>query len=235
MKIKSCKEQLLAGITRSICYYPTFVLTSIILTRLKSCPQIAKVSLSTTSSSSFIMILSGSALFGNTAIGWYIIISWNVLYKNQIVVFKIKVTARVQNFIESLCVLYFLNHRSLPHQTRCADLLFTIAKPSTSKWAYIESSILTYSITRNTIQGWGVFCHARRQTFFFFVLLYYYFGESARDASSLRVANTSFLQQVETEPNCKSGKLFYNAPLISLPICYNMATTSSKSKQVQKN
>ena len=168
-------------------------------------------------------------------IGWYIII-WSVFCKNQIAVFKVKITVQVQNFIKSSCILHLLHHWSLGSKTRCADLPLIITKPSTSKWAYIESSILTYSITRNTIQGWGVFCHARRQTFFFFFfLLYYYFGESARDASSLRVANTSFLQQVETEPNCKSGKLFYNAPLISLPICYNMATTSSKSKQVKKN
>ena len=30
-------------------------------------------------------------------IGWYIIISWSVLYKNLIVVFKLKITVQVQN------------------------------------------------------------------------------------------------------------------------------------------
>ena len=41
-------------------------------------------------------------------IGWYIIISKSVLCKTLIVVFKVKITEQVQNFIESLCVLYLL-------------------------------------------------------------------------------------------------------------------------------
>ena len=41
-------------------------------------------------------------------IGWYTIISWNVLCKNQIVVFKVKITVKVKNFIESLCIISFV-------------------------------------------------------------------------------------------------------------------------------
>ena len=33
-------------------------------------------------------------------IGWYIIISWSVLCKNRIVVFKVKITVKVQKFVE---------------------------------------------------------------------------------------------------------------------------------------
>ena len=40
-------------------------------------------------------------------IGWYIIISWSVLCKDWIAVVKVKVTVKVQNFIESLSILYF--------------------------------------------------------------------------------------------------------------------------------
>ena len=41
-------------------------------------------------------------------IGWYIIISWSVLCKIQIVIFK--TTEKVQNFIDALCILYLLYH-----------------------------------------------------------------------------------------------------------------------------
>ena len=37
-------------------------------------------------------------------IGWFIVVSWNDLCQNWIVVFKVKVTAKVQNFIDSLCL-----------------------------------------------------------------------------------------------------------------------------------
>ena len=56
-------------------------------------------------------------------IGWYVIISRSGLCKNQIVVFKIKITVQVQNLIESSCILYLLYHWCLYNQTRCADLL----------------------------------------------------------------------------------------------------------------
>ena len=60
---------------------------------------------------------------------------------------------KVQDFIESLCILYLLLHRSLYHQRGCADLLFIITKPSTTKWANTDSSTLTYTTTRHT-KGW---------------------------------------------------------------------------------
>ena len=90
------------------------------------------------------------------SIGWYIIISWSVLCKKDIVVFKVRNTVKVQNFIESLCILYLLYQWSLGSQSRCADLLFIITKPSTTKLAYTDSFTLTYTITRHkTGWGWG--------------------------------------------------------------------------------
>ena len=41
-------------------------------------------------------------------IGWYIIIGYSVLCKDYNVVFKVKITVKAQNFIESLCTLYLL-------------------------------------------------------------------------------------------------------------------------------
>ena len=41
----------------------------------------------------------------------------------------------------------FLYNWSLCNQTRCADVLLTITKPSTRKWVYTDSSTSTYSIT----------------------------------------------------------------------------------------
>ena len=110
-------------------------------------------------------------LSGTKFNGWYITVSWSVfLCKNLIVVFKTKVTVKVQNFIESLFTLYLLHYWPLGNQTRCADILLLVTKPSTTKWAYTDSSTLTYSITGHTVGGWwwwwwgGVlFCQARRQ------------------------------------------------------------------------
>ena len=62
----------------------------------------------------------------------------------------------------------FLYNWSLCNQTRCADVLLTITKPSTRKWVYTDSSTSTYSITRHRTtecgSGVGGFCHARWQT-----------------------------------------------------------------------
>ena len=69
--------------------------------------------------------------------------------------FFFKVTEKVQNFIESVCILYLLYHRSLGNQSRCADLLvLLITKPSTPKWACTDSGTLTHSITRHTTGRW---------------------------------------------------------------------------------
>ena len=64
---------------------------------------------------------------------------------------------KVQNCIESLCILYLLYHWSLGNQTRCADLLLLITKPSTTKWPHTDSSPLTYTVTscRLTSTWWG--------------------------------------------------------------------------------
>ena len=37
---------------------------------------------------------------------------------------------------------------------KCADLLFIVTKPSTTKWAYTDSSTLTYTITTHTTGGY---------------------------------------------------------------------------------
>ena len=75
--------------------------------------------------------------------------------------FKVKNTVQLQNLIESLCISYLLYQWSLGNQTRCADLLLIISKPITTKWAYTDSSTLTYTIIRLTVGGeWGVFCCA---------------------------------------------------------------------------
>ena len=66
----------------------------------------------------------------------------------------VKITLKVQNFIESLCILYPLHYWSLCIQRRCANLLFIITKPSTTQWAYTDSSTLTCTITRHAM-GWG--------------------------------------------------------------------------------
>ena len=55
-------------------------------------------------------------------------------------------------------------------QSWCTYLLLIITKPSTTKWAYTDSSTLTYTITRHTIgeKGGGVFCCTRQQALFSF-------------------------------------------------------------------
>ena len=59
-------------------------------------------------------------------IGWYITIFWSVLCKNWIVVFKVKVTVKVQIFIRSLFMSYFLYHWSLGNQTTCSGVLLLL-------------------------------------------------------------------------------------------------------------
>ena len=93
--------------------------------------------------------------------------SWSVSCKNWIVVFKVKVTVKVQSFIESLyCLLY---HLSLGNRTRCADLLLLITKPSTTKWAYSDlytgSSTLTYTVKIGG-EGGGYFAAHGEKLFF---------------------------------------------------------------------
>ena len=66
-------------------------------------------------------------------IGWYTIIFWIAWCKNWRVVFKVKVTVRVQIFIEFLSILYFLYHWSLGNQTRWVDVLLLMNKPSMTK------------------------------------------------------------------------------------------------------
>ena len=46
-------------------------------------------------------------IFLQPLMGWYFIIDWSILCKNWIVVFKVKATVKVQNFIESLCMFLF--------------------------------------------------------------------------------------------------------------------------------
>ena len=91
---------------------------------------------------------------------------WMVHYhklKNKIVVFKVKITVTVQNFIESLCILYLLYHWSLGNQRRCAYLLFIITNQAQQSW-HILTVALWLTLSLGTLWGLGVFCHARWQT-----------------------------------------------------------------------
>ena len=101
----------------------------------------------------FFHICWSAYLFATKFDWWYIIISWSVLCKNQIV-FKAKITVKVENLIESFCILYLLYHWSLCNQNRCVDLLFMITKTSTTKWVFTDSSTLTDTIARLTIRGY---------------------------------------------------------------------------------
>ena len=87
--------------------------------------------------------------------------------KNQIVVFKVMIKVQVQNFIESLCILYLLYHWSLGNQTKCTDLLKIIIKPSTS--GHILTAALWLTVLLDT--GWGVFCRARWQILLYMVII----------------------------------------------------------------
>ena len=79
------------------------------------------------------------------------------------VVLKVEITVKVQNLIESLCILYLLYHWSLGNHSSCADLLFIITKPSTTKWAYTDIAFwLTLSLGN---KGGGGVCN-KPQTLF---------------------------------------------------------------------
>ena len=118
---------------------------------------------------------------------WHIIISWIVLWKDWIAllwsrsqeIFWISVNVHLHEIFsnaepfvaklgmvihhcgpESFCILYLLYHWSLGSQTRCADVLLLITKPSATKLAYADSNTLTYSITRHAMRvgmGMGYF------------------------------------------------------------------------------
>ena len=113
-------------------------------------------------------------------IGWYIITSWSVLCKNYIVLFKVKVTVSILNYIESLCILYLLYHWSLGNQRKCADLLFIVTKPTATKWAYADSSTLTYTITRHTTRGGVVISQGDKPCFRWNLAHKYWFYAYAR-------------------------------------------------------
>ena len=57
---------------------------------------------------------------------WCIIMSRSVMQKDWFAIFKVKVTVKVKNFIESLCIIHLLYHWSFGNQTRCAELLLII-------------------------------------------------------------------------------------------------------------
>ena len=99
--------------------------------------------------------------------GWCVFISWNVLCINWIIVLKVKVRVKVENFIEFLSILYFLYHWSLGSQTSCVYVLLLIIKPSTTKWTYM----VTYSTTRHT-KGWGWGYFATQGSCFLLLLLF---------------------------------------------------------------
>ena len=92
-------------------------------------------------------------------VGWHSIISWRVglcvCVSKLDCCFKVKISVKDQNFIESLCILYLLYYWSLCNDSHCTYLLLLITKPSTTKWVYTDSRALTYSIIRHTIRGYS--------------------------------------------------------------------------------
>ena len=81
--------------------------------------------------------------------------------KTGIVVFRVKVTVKVQIFIGTLSVLSFLYHWSFCNQTRYVEVLSLI------NWVQQSGLILTVirwlTVSLGTQLGVGVFCCARRQ------------------------------------------------------------------------
>ena len=81
-------------------------------------------------------------------IGWCNIMSWSVLCKNYS-------CFQGQGHSEGWKVYWIFIYviSSVPlisWQSRCTDFLLIITEQSTTKWAYTDSSTLTYTITRDT-------------------------------------------------------------------------------------
>ena len=78
-------------------------------------------------------------------IWWYVIITSHlgVLYRNWIAVFKVKVTAELQNVSECLLRWYFLNHRTFYYQNWCCDA---------SSWARVSFKKIDFLSSRSRSQ-----------------------------------------------------------------------------------
>ena len=145
----------------------------------------------------------------------YLIVSWSGLCKNEIVGFKAKVTVKVQNLIDSLCIWYPLYHWCIGNQTRCADLLLLITEPSTTKWAITDSSTLTHSITTGPRWRWGYFAAQGDKLFFFFFCTQEILPEhSGRDLERghVRRRKLSTWEDESDQPwNCCKGNIYKNS------------------------
>ena len=101
---------------------------------------------------------------------------------------------KVQNFIVTSRILYLLYHLSLGNHTRCADLLFLIIKPNTTKWA-----LLTAAVSLGTQPGgWGEYFAAQSdKPCFCFVL---FFGGDGNLSSERLVHHSEITARTRLQP-----------------------------------
>ena len=85
---------------------------------------------------------------------------------------------------------YLLYHWSLGNQTKCADLLLLITKRSTTRWAYTDSSTLTYSITKHKTGGGYFSPQGDKPCFSWFVSFLLFLTKSLISASVLPVCRS---------------------------------------------
>ena len=69
----------------------------------------------------------------------------------------VKLTEKVQNFMECLSVLYFMHHWFLCSQTLFVDVLLLITKPSANKVGIIYSNNSTVILKHLGLQDWEYF------------------------------------------------------------------------------
>ena len=92
------------------------------------------------------------------------IISWSVLFKTWIVVFKGDSEGSKLHWI-FMYPYIFCTTDLLATKLGVLTYVWLIVKPSTRKWTYTDSNTLTYSITRHPT-GRKVFCRSRPHTLF---------------------------------------------------------------------
>ena len=105
---------------------------------------------------------------------WHIILSWSVLWKDWIAVFKVtvKVTVIVENFTKYLSVCYFQYHWYLCNQTERVDyivMIVTLCKQSRL------SVTVTFIIYRHSVRG-ILLCKLQTLLFLFFFLFFLIFS-----------------------------------------------------------
>ena len=103
---------------------------------------------------------------------WHIILSWSVLWKDLIAVFKVKVTVIVENFTKNLSVRYFQCHWYLCNQTEWVDYIVTIV--TLCKQSRLSVTV-TFIIYRHSVRG-ILLCKQQTLLLLFFVLFFLIFS-----------------------------------------------------------